>query len=48
MARGYHHTSVSGSHGAAPEFSADIGKWQLRASTLIKFDVAGQMIEFEA
>jgi hypothetical protein len=35
------------SHDAALEFSANIGKWQLRGIDLIKFNEAGEMIEFE-
>jgi hypothetical protein len=43
----YHRTFISGSHDAALEFSANIGKWQLKGIDLIRFDNAGQMIEFE-
>jgi hypothetical protein len=43
----YHRTFVSGSYDAALEFSAHIGKWQLKGIDLIRFDAAGQMIEFE-
>ena len=38
---------VAGSHDAALEFSANIGKWQLKGVDLIKFNGAGEMIEFE-
>ena len=43
----YHRTFVAGTHDAALEFSANIGKWQLKGIDLIKFDDAGEMIEFE-
>jgi hypothetical protein len=43
----YHRTFVAGSHDAALEFSANIGKWQLRGVDLIKFSQTGEMIEFE-
>ena len=43
----YHRTFVAGPHDAALEFSANIGKWQLRGVDLIKFSEAGEMIEFE-
>ena len=43
----YHRTFVAGSHDAALEFSANIGKWQLRGVDLIKFGQTGEMIEFE-
>jgi hypothetical protein len=29
------------------EFSANIGKWQLRGIDLVKFNEAGEMVEFE-
>ena len=32
---------------AALEFSANIGKWQLKGIDLLKFNEAGEMIEFE-
>jgi hypothetical protein len=32
---------------AALEFAANIGKWQLKGIDLIKFNDAGEMIEFE-
>jgi hypothetical protein len=31
----------------ALEFAANIGKWQIKGIDIIKFDDAGQMIEFE-
>lgn len=43
----YHRTFVAGTHDAALEFSANIGKWQLTGIDLIKFDEAGEMTEFE-
>jgi hypothetical protein len=43
----YHRTFVAGPHDAALEFSANIGKWQLRGVDLIKFNEAGEMSEFE-
>src|SRR6266576_191545 len=43
----YHREFVAGSHDAALEFSANIGKWQLKGIDLIKFNESGEMIEFE-
>jgi hypothetical protein len=43
----YHREFVAGSHDAALEFSANIGKWQLKGIDLIRFDASGQMTEFE-
>jgi hypothetical protein len=43
----YHREFVAGSHDAALEFSANIGKWQLKGIDLIKFNASGEMIEFE-
>jgi hypothetical protein len=43
----YHREFVAGSHDAALEFSANIGKWQLKGIDLIKFNQSGEMIEFE-
>ena len=43
----YHRTFVGGGHDVALEFAANIGKWQLKGVDLIKFNDAGQMIEFE-
>ena len=43
----YHREFDAGSHDAALEFSANIGKWQLKGIDLIRFDAQGAMIEFE-
>src|SRR5882672_6882384 len=43
----YHRTFIGGSHDVALEFAANIGKWQLKGIDLIKFNDAGEMIEFE-
>ena len=43
----YHRTFIAGPHDAALEFAANIGKWQLKGIDLIKFNDAGEMIEFE-
>lgn len=43
----YHRQFVAGPHDAALEFSANIGKWQLKGVDLIKFNDLGEMIEFE-
>jgi hypothetical protein len=43
----YHRSFVAGSHDAALEFSANIGKWQLKGVDLIKFGETGEMTEFE-
>ena len=43
----YHREFVAGPHDAALEFSANIGKWQLKGIDLIKFNESGEMIEFE-
>ena len=43
----YHRTFVAGSHDVALEFAASIGKWQLKGVDLVKFNEAGEMIEFE-
>ena len=43
----YHRTFVAGTHDVALEFSANIGKWQLKGIDLIKFNEAGEMTEFE-
>jgi hypothetical protein len=43
----YHRTFIAGSHDAALEFSANIGKWQLKGIDLIKFNASGEMVEFE-
>jgi hypothetical protein len=43
----YHREFVDGPLDAALEFSANIGKWQLKGIDLIKFNESGEMIEFE-
>jgi len=43
----YHRTFVAGAHDIALEFSANIGKWQLKGVDLVKFSETGEMIEFE-
>src|SRR5258706_5754627 len=43
----YHRTFISGSHDAALEFAANIGKWQLKGIDLITFNESGEMVEFE-
>src|SRR6202023_2851239 len=43
----YHRTFIAGPHDAPLEFAANIGKWQLKGIDLIKFNDAGEMIEFE-
>jgi hypothetical protein len=43
----YHRSFIAGSHDAALEFSANIGKWQLKGIDLLKFKEAGEMLEFE-
>ena len=43
----YHRTFTAGPHDAALEFSANIGKWQLKGIDLITFNEAGEMLEFE-
>jgi hypothetical protein len=43
----YHRTFIAGSHDAALEFSANIGKWQLKGIDLIRFNASGEMLEFE-
>ena len=43
----YHRTFIAGSHDVALEFSANIGKWQLKGIDLIKFNEAGEMVDFE-
>src|SRR5436305_4758095 len=43
----YHRSFFAGGYDAALEFSANIGKWQLKGVDLIKFDEQGKMIEFE-
>jgi hypothetical protein len=43
----YHRTFIAGPHDVALEFSANIGKWQLKGIDLIKLNEQGEMIEFE-
>ena len=43
----YHRTFFAGPRDAALEFSANIGKWQLKGIDLITFNEAGEMVEFE-
>jgi hypothetical protein len=43
----YHRTFIAGPHDVALEFSANIGKWQLKGIDLIQFNGAGEMTEFE-
>jgi hypothetical protein len=43
----YHRTFIAGSHDVALEFSANIGKWQLKGIDLVQFNEAGEMTEFE-
>jgi hypothetical protein len=43
----YHREFLAGSHDAALEFSANIGKWQLKGIDLVKFNESGEIIEFE-
>ena len=39
--------ALHGSHDAALEFAANIGPWQLKGIDLIRFNEAGEMVEFE-
>ena len=43
----YHRQFVSGSHDVVLEFAANVGKWELKGVDLIKFNPAGEMVEFE-
>ena len=43
----YHRSLVAGPRDVALEFSASVGKWQLKGVDLIKFNEAGELIEFE-
>lgn len=43
----YHRVFVAGPHDVGLEFSAHIGRWELKGIDLITFDEAGQMIAFE-
>jgi hypothetical protein len=43
----YHRTFIAGPRDVALEFSANIGKWQLKGIDLINFGRNGEMTEFE-
>ncbi len=43
----YHRTFVAGSHDVTLEFSARVGKWELKGVDLIRFNARGEMAEFE-
>lgn len=43
----YHRQFTAGPADAGLEFSANIGKWQLKGIDLITFNEAGEMVEFE-
>ncbi len=43
----YYRTFVAGPCDVALEFGANIGKWQLKGVDLIKFNDAGEMVDFE-
>ncbi len=43
----YDRQFVAGTHDVVLEFAANIGKWQLKGVDLIKFNQAGEMVEFE-
>jgi hypothetical protein len=43
----YHREFTAGPADAGLEFSANIGKWQLKGIDLIRFNEAGEMAEFE-
>jgi hypothetical protein len=43
----YHRTFVGGPHDVALEFSARIGKWELKGLDLIKFDDDGKVVDIE-
>jgi hypothetical protein len=43
----YRRTFIGGTHDVALEFSAKIGKWELKGLDLIKFDDEGRVVEFE-
>lgn len=43
----YHRTFVASPHDVALEFSANIGRWQLKGVDLIVFNADGAMTEFE-
>lgn len=43
----YHREFAAGPSDAALEFSAHIGPWQLKGIDLVRFNEAGEMVEFE-
>jgi hypothetical protein len=43
----YHRAFFAGTHDVALEFGANIAKWQLKGIDLIRFNAAGEMVEFE-
>lgn len=43
----YHREFAAGPRDAALEFSAHIGPWQLKGIDLVRFNEAGEMVEFE-
>ena len=43
----YDREFTSGTHDVVLEFAANVGKWQLKGVDLIKFNEAGEMVEFE-
>src|SRR5947209_6517944 len=43
----YHRSFVAGPQDAALEFSANVGKWQLKGIDLVKFNELGEMAGFE-
>ncbi|WP_424629156.1 nuclear transport factor 2 family protein [Bradyrhizobium sp. SYSU BS000235] len=43
----YHRTLVAGPYDVGLEFSANIGEFDLKGIDLIKFNAAGQIVEFE-
>jgi hypothetical protein len=43
----YDREFTSGTHDVVLEFAANVGKWQLKGVDLIKFNDAGEMVEFE-
>ena len=43
----YDREFVAGSHDVALEFAANVGKFELKGVDLIKFNDAGEMLEFE-
>src|SRR5215212_4091343 len=43
----YHRSFVAGTHDAALEFAANIGKWQLKGIDLVTFNEQGEMLASE-